>query len=104
MLPLALVSAAAFAAGPETYVYERIGAAVNPLGLSNDLRFEMRRPMSWEKPGTLFFDGTYAGYGGALEASPAYVRIGPHVSWAPIAFFDVSAEARFVGYYGTYED
>lgn len=69
------------------------------------LRFAMSaedRFALWDKPGDLLFEETYLAPGAYLELTPAYARVGPRVHWKPIAVFELTLEAVWSGYFGTF--
>ncbi len=99
-----LWATAALAGEPQWWLFNRLGVAYNPLGAIDDFRAEVRAPLPWEQPGSLLLDGTYVGGGLGLEVSPAYLRVGPRFSVQPVAFFDVTGQARLLYYFGVFDD
>jgi hypothetical protein len=97
---LALVSSSAHAAKP--YVWQRLAGTLNPLGANTELRVESRSGLPWSDAGDRLRAGTFAGWGGDVEISPAYLRVGPRLSFSPLAVFEVSAQARLVQYFGAF--
>ena len=95
-----LASAAAHAA--DWYVWERLAGTLNPLGANNELRVEARTALPWTKEGDALRAATFAGVGGDVEVSPAYLRIGPRLSFSPLAVFEVTAQARLLQYFGAF--
>lgn len=56
----------------------------------------------YDKPGDQLFGETFVAPGAYLELTPAYVRVGPRVHFKPIAVFELSVEALWSGYFGTF--
>ncbi len=56
----------------------------------------------YDKPGDLLFGETYVAPGGYLEVTPAFVRVGPRVHVKPIAVFELTLEALWSGYFGSF--
>lgn len=69
------------------------------------LRFAVsgeRRYHLYDKPGDKLFEETFLAPGAYLELTPAYARIGPRVHWKPIAVFELTLEALWSGYFGSF--
>jgi hypothetical protein len=99
MLPALLLSAsAAFAAKWE--LSHQVAVTWFPEGLRYAGRAEYRMPL-WNRPGVLFSD-TYVAPGVVLEVTPAYVRGGARLHWAPIAVFELELEGVANAYFGTF--
>lgn len=98
MLPL-LACLSAQAANWE--LEHQLAASWFPKGLRYAVRAENRLPL-WNRPESVLFEETYLGAGAAVELTPAYARVGPSVTFAPIAVFDVTVEALWSGYFGTF--
>lgn len=99
MLGLLLSSSLAFSS--EWYFRHQLAASYWPLGLryanTSQYRFSL-----WDQEGSTLFDKTYLGAGLYSELTPAYIRVGPRLSFAPIAIFDMNLEAVGSYYFGTF--
>jgi hypothetical protein len=80
---------------PWLFFRQSVGAAYGPLGLLSDTRLQVRTAM--HRSDSALFQNTYAGAGGRLLVSPAFVEIGPRLSLAPIDIFDVDVQGSWTG-------
>jgi hypothetical protein len=100
--PAAALLLASLPAGPDWYVWNRLAGTLNPRGANDEFRVEARAPLPWTRGDDPLRAGTYAGAGGDIEVSPAYLRIGPRLSLSPLAIFEISAHARVLQYFGAF--
>ncbi len=80
--------------GPWLWMKPSLAVAYGPLGLLGDLKVQLRGPM--HRSDSIVFQNTYAGVGGRLAVTPAFVDVGPRFSLAPIDIFDVDVQLSYV--------
>lgn len=100
---IALMMAVALAATPDSpHVWGKqlVGVGGWPTGAISDTRIQYRVP--GKRSDGIVFQNTYAGVGGRLQVSPAFVDIGPRLSWAPIDVFDLDLQGSWTGYAGPF--
>ncbi|MBN1944458.1 MAG: hypothetical protein JW797_02225 [Bradymonadales bacterium] len=73
------------------FLWQAIGGQINPLGLEHQLNLGVCIPFI-RRPGVLF-DYTNLEVGLSSYLSPVYVRQGAYVSWTPLSFVRIRAEA-----------
>lgn len=84
---------------PHPWLWSRtlIGASGWPSGLILDERAQYRVPL--KRGRSIALQDTYAGVGGRVAVTPAFVDVGPRLSLAPVDFFDIDLQGGFVGYW-----
>ena len=75
---------------------------VNPLGLFNDLRVGYRHRLFDRPDLPIVLRNTYWAAAGSLAVSPAFVRAGAAVEFAPLAVLNLSAVFERVQWFGTF--
>ncbi len=83
--------------GPWIFFREQVAVAGWPSGLITDTRVQLRGAL--HRDNSIVFQDTYAGVGARLAVTPAFVEVGPRLSFAPIDIFDVDVQASFIGYW-----
>ncbi|MDF1562747.1 MAG: hypothetical protein P1V51_06870 [Deltaproteobacteria bacterium] len=80
---------------PPPWLWTSAGLGVSgfPSGLILDLKGQYRVPL-WNSK-SILFEETYAGAGMRLAITPAFIDVGPRLSFAPIAIFDVDVQAGY---------
>ncbi len=81
--------------GPYLWVMPSFAVQYAPLGLFGDAKVQARTPL--HRSESIVFQSTYAGIGGRLALTPAFVDVGPRFSFAPIDVFDVDVQLSWVG-------
>jgi hypothetical protein len=71
---------------------------INPLGLQDIFRLGYRRDLI-RRPGSLFTE-SYLFVGAAVNLSPAFARVGPHIEFAPVSVLKLEASYQAVGWFG----
>ena len=71
---------------------------INPLGLQDIFRLGYRRDLI-RRSGSLFTE-SYLFVGAAVNLSPAFARVGPHVEFAPVSILKLEASYQAVGWFG----
>lgn len=71
-------------------------------GLRLAVRAEDQVDAPWRQPGHLLLDAAFVAPGMYGEITPAYARIGPRIHVQPAAVFDVSVEALYTNFFGTF--
>ena len=89
-------------AGPErpppwVHVWQRGAVAGWPAGLMGETRIQPR--VALHRADSMIFKETYAGAGARLRITPAFVDVGPRLSFAPFDFFAVNAQGSFLYYW-----
>lgn len=100
---VALLATAALAGTPDTdhvWAKQIVGVGGWPSGAISDTKVQLRRP--GHRSDSVLFQNTYYGVGGRLQASPAFVDVGPRVSLAPIDILDVDLQGAWTGYAGPF--
>lgn len=77
-------------------------ARINPLGLFNDFRLGYRRRIFDRPDLPIVLRNTYWAAAGTFAASPAFVRAGAAVEFAPLAMVNLSASFERVQWFGTF--
>lgn len=90
MIALLLALGAHAADTPSLWARQMVGGGAWPSGLITDTRVQVRAPLY--RSSSIVFRDTYAGAGARAAASPAFVEVGPRVSFAPIDVFDVDVQ------------
>lgn len=72
------------------------------LGLLSTVRGGVSHPL-WDQPGSALFGKTFVTAWAEANASPAYLRVGPRVSFEPIAIFNLQAFAWHTSYFGNFQ-
>ena len=80
--------------GPWLWIKPSVAVQYAPLGLIGDLRVQARAPL--HRSDSIVFQNTYAGVGGRLAITPAFVDVGPRFSFAPLDIFDVDVQLGYV--------
>lgn len=75
---------------------------VNPLGLFNDFRFGYRHRIFDRPANPIVLRNTYWAAAASLALSPAFVRAGAAVEFAPLAMVNLSASFERVQWFGTF--
>lgn len=83
------------APGPWLWVKPSVAVAYGPLGLIGEATVQARAPLY--RSDSIVFQDTYAGIGGRVAITPAFVEVGPRFSLAPIDIFDVDFQLSWVG-------
>ena len=81
--------------GPWLWMKPSVAFAYGPLGLIGDTKIQVRGPL--HRSNSIVFQDTYAGIGGRVAVTPAFVDVGPRFSLAPIDIFDVDVQLAWVG-------
>lgn len=98
LLTLSLVAPLALAAeGPSLYLKQVVGGGAFPTGAISNTKVELRTPL--HRSESIVFQSTYAGAGLGVVASPAFLGVGPRVSFAPIDVLDLNLSAGRVFYF-----
>lgn len=97
MIPL-MLSAALAADGPSLWARQGLGVALFPSGALSNTIVELRTPL--HRSESIVFKDTFIGGGAQLQVSPAFVLVGPRVTFAPIDVFDLTLK----GMHGWYFD
>lgn len=82
---------------PWTHIQQRVALAGWPAGLLGETLIQPR--VSLHRAESMVLNETYAGAGGRLRITPAFVDVGPRLSLAPFDFFDVNAQGSFLYYW-----
>lgn len=90
--------ATASAADVSFWGREGIAVAGFPTGLLSNTIAEVRAPL--HRSESIVFRSTYAGAGAQVLASPAFVVVGPRVSFAPVDVFDLTVKGAHGWYFG----
>ncbi len=83
--------------GPWLLMWQRIAVAGWPAGLLGETRIQPR--VALHRAESMVFNNTFAGAGGRVRITPAFVDVGPRLSLSPIDLFEVNAQASFVYYW-----
>lgn len=83
---------------PSWYVKQGVAVAGWPTGALWNTIGEVRTPL--HRSESVLFQTTSAGIGAQVLASPAFVTVGPRLSFAPIEVFDVNLKAARAWYFG----
>lgn len=75
---------------------------INPLGLFNDFRLGYRHRIFDRPDLPIILRNTYWAAAGTFAASPAFVRAGAAVEFAPLAILNLSASFERVQWFGTF--
>lgn len=98
LLALLATTSALAADGPSLWFRQGVGLAGWPTGLLSTTQAEARLPLYRSE--SIVFKQTFAGAGAFVQASPAFVVVGPRVTLAPIDVFDLTLEGGYGGYFG----
>jgi len=98
MMPLLFVCHALAADVPSLWAREGLAVAGWPTGALSNTIAELRTPL--HRSESAVFQATYAGIGAQVLASPAFVAVGPRVSFAPLDVFDVNLKVARGWYFG----
>ncbi len=99
LLSLPLVAQAETPETPWMWTRVGLGAGLWPSGLQLDARAQARTPLY--KTESFLLADNYAGAGLRAAVTPAYVNVGPRLSIAPAAFFDMDVQGSFIRYFHT---
>ncbi|MDP2316913.1 MAG: hypothetical protein Q8P41_28735 [Pseudomonadota bacterium] len=95
----ALLAATALAAdGPSIWGRQAVGVAGWPTGLLSNTLVEGRVPL--HRSESVVFHDTYGGFGAQAMVSPAFLLVGPRLTFAPIDVFDVTLKGAHAWYFG----
>ncbi|MDO9280316.1 MAG: hypothetical protein Q7U06_00275 [Pseudomonadota bacterium] len=98
LLAFLAIPAATAADVPSFWGRESVAVAGWPTGLLSTTIAEVRVPLHRSK--SIVFQSTSAGLGVQVQAAPAFVVVGPRLSFAPIDVFEVNLKAARGWFFG----
>jgi hypothetical protein len=96
-----LLTLIATAAAAEFTMNASVAASYWPLGLRVDTSPGVKVPL-WNQEGSVLFGDTALTVECLCQFTPSYVRVGPKVTFSPIAVLDLSAHYTVSPYFGTF--
>jgi hypothetical protein len=78
-----------------------VGVSFFGLGQLTSLQPGLKQPL-WVKPDSLLFSDPHLTLTGAAHITPAYARVGPELTFSPIAVMKLGAHAYASPYFGTF--